>query len=130
VALNLLRDETTVVSDADLVPGGDPGTSYTIRKLTPEKSREIRKAHTTKRLDRRTHQYLEDIDADALQDALLDYCLAAWEGVTDGSEPAPCVLANKLRLDWERRAAILRDAGANAIAKDGAATADSFRPSA
>jgi hypothetical protein len=108
-------DDITTVSDADLVAGGDPETSYDIRHITPQKHREIVKQNTKKVPNRRSHAMEEVTDWVALQDALVDYAIAKWTGIVYKGQPLPCERENKLRLDAGRRMAILDRAGMNEV---------------
>lgn len=128
MALRLLNDDEQVtVLDSALIEGGDQDTSYTIRKLTPEKQREIVKRNTRPGNYRRTG---DTINWNAVQDDQLDYVLLAWSGVKDGERDAECSRANKLMLDGVRKLALIDRAGmAEVIAAEEARDA-SFRGTA
>lgn len=107
MAVSLLEDGQTVdVRDADLIEGGDKETVFTLRKITPEKQRELRKRHTRPGNYRRH----ESINDEALQDDLIDYIVAAWSGVVSSGQVVPCERAYKLRLDVVRKSAMLERA--------------------
>ncbi len=117
MALELKTDEDiTDVTDAELMPDGDKGTVYKVRHITTDRHREITKQHTTKIPNKRTHLRDDVVDWEAVSDALLDFALAGWEGVTLKGEPVPCVWENKNRLDGPRKAALLQMAGMNEVA--------------
>ncbi len=122
----VLKDEsdTWEVCDKDLVPGGDPDTFYTIRRLTLDKHREITKKHTKPGTYRRPEGKRDD---EAIQDDLFDYVLESWRGVVKAGGPAPCDWDHKQLLDVPRRIALLDHAGLNDIAAAEDARAESFR---
>lgn len=128
-----LSEKTFTVTDKDLLSDGDPGTSYTLRRLTREKHRETRKAHTESTFNKRTHQKEDKIDWEAVTDALIDYVILAWTGVLYDGQPAPCDLRHKMLLDAPTCDAILERAGMNDLAADAeeveAVKAASFRES-
>jgi len=115
------------VCDADLVPDGDKDTTYSIRHLTIEKNRELRRKHTKRKPNPRTHVMEDETDEYALSDEQFDYALADWKGVVAGGEAVPCTRDHKMLLDGLRRDAILRKAGLNEIAAVGEARKESFR---
>lgn len=127
MAISLLHDDDQiVVKDADLVEGGDKSTTYTIRKLTPEKQRQLRKANTRKATYGRT----AEVNWDAVQDDQIDHILAAWTGVVDRGTPVPCTREFKLRMDPVRKNALLDAAGLQDVVAAEDAKQDSFRPPA
>jgi hypothetical protein len=125
MALELKDDHgTQVVTDADLLKGGDPTVTYTIRRLTIDKQREIHKRHTKPATFKRP----ERADLEAVQDDLFDWCLANWTNVVANGQPIECVWEHKKLLDLARRTAILEVAGMNEIAAAEDAREESFRP--
>lgn len=128
MALKLMNDdESIVVTDAELVDGGDPDSSYTLRGLTREVRRDIVAKHTTVRLNPRTHRNEQVQDDEAIAWALLDYALVAWSGILWLGEPAPCELVYKMKLDEIRLRELLKRAGLNQIVAAEAARGASFR---
>lgn len=121
-----LRDESATfpVTDDKLITGGDKDTSYTVRRLTLDKHREIRRRHTKAANYRKP----ERIDEDAFQDDLFDYVLVGWSGVVANGEPVPCDWEHKRLIDVPRRIALLDLAGMNEIAAAEDARGESFRP--
>lgn len=121
-----LKDDsaTWTISDADLVSGGDKETVYTVRRLTLEKHREIRKRHTSKPTYRRQ---FEQLNEEAFQDDLFDYVLVNWTGVIVKGQPAPCDAEHRALLDVPRRIALLDAAGMNEIRAQEDARDTSFR---
>jgi hypothetical protein len=120
-------DDEVVVSDADLVAGGDKDTSYTIRFLTIEKNRELVKQHTKKVPNRRTHQMEDDTNWEAVSDAQFDYVLKDWKGVRVKGADVPCVPQFKQLVDGTRRGALLVKAGLNEVMAAPERRAESFR---
>lgn len=120
-------DDSTTITDADLMPDGDKETSYTIRHLTTAKHREIVKAHTKKVPNKHTHQREDVTDWEAVSDDLIDYVLTGWHNVIASGQQVACTLANKLLLDGPRKKAILELAGMNEIAAAPERRAESFR---
>lgn len=125
-------DDQITVTDADLddVVNGDDETTYTLRTLTTEKVRDIRRPFVKLEFNKRTHRaeevpLTEDQDA-ALTLALLDYALIGWSGVLYQGQPLACTTEHKNLLDARRKAALLSMAGLNRSVK-GAAAAESFR---
>jgi hypothetical protein len=120
-----LNDQTEItVLDSELITGGDSETSYTLRKITPEKQRELVDKHTRRGNNRRQ----ETIDVDRLQEDQLDYALTAWKGVLDRGKPADCSRENKIGgLDLERRVAIITRASITDVVAAQEARAESFR---
>ncbi len=109
MALQLLRDGDEIeVSDVDLVgDDGDKDVSYRIRKMTPEKQRDLIKRNTRAG----NHRRPEYINWPAVQDDQIDYLLVSWKGVKDGSSLAECSRENKLLLDGVRKTALIDRAG-------------------
>jgi hypothetical protein len=114
MALNLLNDADQItVCDADLVDDGQQDVTYTIRKITPEKMRQIVRANTKAGNHRRD----EKIDWMSVQDDQIDHLLVAWTGILSDGKPADCNRANKLTLDGPRKVALIDRAGtAEAVA--------------
>jgi hypothetical protein len=123
---------TITAKDSELLSGGDPDTTYTLRPLTTEKHREIVRLHTRKEPDRRTRAMQDVTDWAAVTDDLVDYVVASWIGILDGAEPAACTRENKMRLDAPTKDALLERAGLNEIVKprDAEDREASFRQSA
>jgi hypothetical protein len=108
MALNLLSDTDQItVSDADIVDDGQADVSYTIRKITPEKMRQIVRANTKPG----NHRREEKIDWMGVQDDQLDHLLVSWTGILSSGKPAECNRANKLTLDGPRKVALIDRAG-------------------
>ncbi len=130
MALELLTaDDRITVLDTDLDEVTDPDTeaSYVLRPLSPEESRKIRKRHTTFVVNKTTHTKDPKVDDDAFADDLIDYVLVDWTGFVAQGQPLPCERVYKLRLDFVRKAALLRLAGGNRTARDPEQHAESFR---
>lgn len=124
MALELKDDSATwPVVDADLIPGGDKDTEYTIRRLTLDKHREITRRHTKVANFRRP----ERKDDNAIQDDLFDYVLVGWRGVVANGQALPCEWQYKKLVDVARRIALLDHAGMNEIAAAEDARGESFR---
>lgn len=123
--VELSRDnDIFTVTDAELVAGGDPEATLTIRHVSVEKVREFVKKHTEAKWNRgiRTETFNEI----GFSDDQLDYALVDWTGFTSEGQPVPCTRENKLRLDGGRRAAIIGRATENRVTP-AQARADSFR---
>lgn len=132
----LLDDDVTfTVTDAELgIENGDEGTIYTVRQVTPQVIKRMRKAHT-KRKPTGGQGMADVLDVDAYAEALFDYILPSWEGVLFKGQPIGAEdmltiggvqLKAKTQLDSSRKAALLERAGANQIVAAG--RDDSFRP--
>lgn len=138
MALELKTDgDVTTVTDADLVPDGDKDTSYEIRHITTDKHSDLVKQHTSKIPNRRTHQRDNVVDWEAVQEALVDYAIAGWQGVknrglaigADDLMTGPDGTAKKAKflLDGPRKTAILEVAGMNEIVSAPERREESFR---
>lgn len=132
----LLDDDVTfTVTDAELdVEAGDEQTTYTVRQVTPQVIRRLRKAHT-KRKPTGGQGMADVLDVDNYAEALFDYILAGWEGVVFKGKPIGAddvvtvggvAVKAKTQLDSSRKAALLERAGANQVVAAG--RDDSFRP--
>jgi hypothetical protein len=121
-----LKDEAATwwVTDKQLVPGGDPDTSYEVRRLTLDKHREITKKHTKAGTYRKPEGKRDD---DAIQDDLFDYVLEDWKGVRVNGADVPCEWEHKRLIDVPRRVALLDEAGLNDITAAEDARGESFR---
>lgn len=97
-------------TDLDLSIAADPEASYTLRPLTVSKVREIAASFTRQEFDKRMHRKVSVSDDVAINDALLDYAIENWAGVSNGANPAPCDLAHKLQLPVEVQRAIIERA--------------------
>ena len=120
-------DDRIVVTDADLVAGGDADTTYTLRPLTRDVRKRMVKAHTAKRPNPRTHAMEDATDHEAVGSDLVDFALIAWTGILWNGEPAPCEREFKLKLDDMRLRAILEAAGLSRIVEADQARGESFR---
>lgn len=122
-------DDRIVVKDSDLpgITDGDPDTTYTLRPISVDDYRTMRKAHTRKVVNKRTHQNDEEIDYEALNDAAFAFALVGWSGILFRGEPVPCIDDRKKLLDGARRKAIVDLAGMNQIARAPEVRAESFR---
>jgi hypothetical protein len=132
MAVELKTDEdVSTITDADLMgPVGDKDTTYQVQHITPKKHAEIVRQHTKRAPNKRTHQMDEIIDWEAVGEALLDYVVKGWSGITYKGEPLPCTLEFKLRLDAPRRSRLLDVAGMNEVAAAPERRAESFREGA
>lgn len=129
MAIKLLsEDDQITVSDADLIKDGDPDTSYTLRKITPKKHREIVKANTRPG----NHRREESVNWSAVNEDQIDYLLLSWTGVNDPAtnQPAACTRENKLLLDAVRKVELIDRAGMAEVVAAEEARTESFRPSA
>jgi hypothetical protein len=120
MALDLRQaDDTITVTDSDLdeVFSPDTETTYTLRTLTSDKVRELRKPYVKTEFDKRTHRPVErpltEDEYAAYTLDLLDYALCAWTGVHYHGEPVACSRDHKALLDAVRRNALLALAGMN-----------------
>jgi hypothetical protein len=87
------------VVEKDIYPEGDPDVQYLIRPVAQDTFRRLQEQHTTKVLNRRTHQRDVEVDGAALSDAVLDQALVDWKGIQDSSgKTVPCELAAKKQL--------------------------------
>lgn len=132
----LLDDDVTFpVTDAELgLENGDETTVYTVRQVTPQVIKRLRKAHT-KRKPTGGQGMADVLDVDAYAEALFDYILPSWEGVVFKGQPIAAEdyvtvggvsVKAKTQLDSARKAALLERAGANQVVAAG--RDDSFRP--
>jgi len=122
MALQLLDgDRQITVKDSELadIDGGDPGTTYTVRQISPAMNRELSKKHTKYAINKHSHTRETVIDNIELMDDLLDHALIGWTGIQHRGEPVPCVREFKLLLDYPRKAALLTLAGLNQVAPEG-----------
>jgi hypothetical protein len=121
VPVHLLNDaDAFPVRDSDLISGGDAETVYTVRPLTRETAKRLRRSHTT------TVRGIDRIDQDGLTEDLLDYCLTGWEGILWKGQPAPCDRAMKLQLDTVRILGLIDRAGLSRVLAAEADRAASF----
>lgn len=126
------QDLFVTVRDVDLdVPSPDPATSYTLRMLSPEKSKALADQHTRIEWNKKNHEKERVTDWMALSEDSIDYVLVAWEGVEDADgKPAACTREAKVQgLDLQRRKQLIELA--STVHKDAeVAQAASFRPTA
>ena len=127
-------DDTLTVLDSELdgVTNGDPETTYTLRTLTTDKVRALRKPYQRERMNPRTHQReelpLTDDDTAAYALDLLDYAIVGWSGILYQGQPLECVRQHKDLLDSSRKSGVLAAAGLNRSTPAGGASKDaSFR---
>jgi hypothetical protein len=127
MALELFKTGSTfTVRDADLVPGGDPDTVYTLQYFTADDADRLRK-QATKQVYNASIQRMEDsFDSLAYALSILDHVLVEWTGVVRDGVPLECILANKRVLPGNRRERMLVLAQENVQVK-AAAQAASFR---
>lgn len=98
----------------------DPDESFTLpigkstldlRRLDPEKLREIRKTHTTTTtefVDGRPVK-ISSTDDQAINEDILDYCIRGWGVVRHPvtKQPVPCTRENKLKLPGKAKLLVL-----------------------
>lgn len=127
MALELFQPGSTfTVKDSEIVPGGDPDTTYTVRYFTADDADRLRKQATTQKYNP-THQRMEEeFDGLAYALSIVDHVIAGWEGIVRDGQPLPCLLAHKRVLPANRREALLKLAQDNVQVK-AAAQAESFR---
>lgn len=128
------EDVTLTVTDAELGLGdGDPSTTYTIRVVTPQVAKRLRRQHTTRKPNPATHRMEDVTDYEKYGEALWDYVLTGWSGVLwRGQAISPDALVTtsagevkaKTQLDGARKAALIEKSGANEVVED---TSASFR---
>ena len=137
MAIKLLdEDDTLTIRDSELgLDDGDDDTIYTVRVVSPQTIKAIRKAHTKKRPT--GGQGMADVlDTEKFGEALFDYVLASWNAgaVTIKGQPVTAEdmvqtsggpVKAKTLLDGSRKAALLERAGANQVVAEG--RDDSFR---
>lgn len=137
MAIQLLDDDDVItVKDSDLdVANGDDGTTYTVRVVTPQYVKTLRKLHTKKRAT--GGQGMADVfNAEAFSEAMWDYVLMAWTGVVHPETKQPIdpdemvatkygPVKAKTRIDGSRKLALMDLAGANQTVGEG--HAESFR---
>lgn len=132
----LLDDDTTItLKDSELdIEGGDDGTTYTIRVVSPQVVKKLRKQFT-KRKPTGGQGMADSLDVDAYAEALFDYVLMGWSGPMWKGQPIGAddyvvtggvQVKAKTQLDGSRKAALLERAGANQVVAEG--RDDSFRP--
>jgi hypothetical protein len=130
MARALLTDTAFPVheTELDLAMPADPDAVYWLRAITSEVAREHFEKFTKRVPNPRTHQREPVTDRPALQDALLDYCLVRWEGISNGSAAAPCDLEHKRKLPILLQAALVERAQIGQVTPEQQAA--SFRESA
>lgn len=141
MAISLLDDEATLdIKDSEIVDdGGDDDTVYTVRVVSPQVIKRLRREHTKKR-PTGGQGMAQELNTEAFGEALWDYVLKSWAGPLWRGQPlsADEIVSGvtqdgkqwsakaKTLLDGSRKAALLERAGANeVVTPDG-----SFRPSA
>ena len=124
------EDATFDIRETDLeeIPEADGEVVYTLRELTTKKWRELHKQHTRKVLNKATRRLEPELDGEAFSDALVDFVIADWSGITErGGAPAPCTRENKLRLDGVLKSALVGSAGLTQIVQEPEDRDQSFR---
>jgi hypothetical protein len=129
MAVKLTRKgDTITVTDADLVAGGDPDTTYQLQLMTRHDYRALVHKNTTKKPNPRSRAMEDVTDMEALGDDLVDFVLQGWSGVIDDSgADAPCTRENKLTLDAGRTQAMQDRAGVSQVQRSDEGRAESFR---
>lgn len=136
MALALLDDdETRTVADSALgLDDGDDETTYTIRVVSPQVVKRLRKQHT-KRVPTGGQGMAETLNVEAFGEAMFDYVLVGWTGPTWKGQPVGVddlvttsagPVKAKTQLDGARKAKLIELAGGNTVV-DPAARDHSFR---
>jgi len=117
MARALLDDSVFPVREEELNTGIpiDKDAVYYLRAIDSETARRLWKAHTKQIPNPRTHQREQVTDTPALQDALLDYCIVRWDGISNGQQPAACDLEHKRQLPILVQAALIDRAQAGQV---------------
>lgn len=126
------EDATIEVKDSDLgLPGGDEDTTYTVRVVTPQVAKRIRKAHTQRKPNPVTHRMEDVTNHETFAEALWDYVMKDWTGPLWKGKPvgpddmvptSSGEVKAKTQLDGGRKAALLEKAGANEVVDDPSAS--------
>jgi len=128
MALELFKTGSTfTVRDSDLVPNGDPETTYTVQYFTADDADRLRRQATTKRYNATTQRMDEEFDGLAYALSILDHVIVGWTGIVRDGVPLDCILANKRILPGNRRERLLILSQENVQVK-AAEQAASFRP--
>lgn len=135
MALAILDENDTItVADSDLVDGGDPETTYTVRVLTSPVMKRLRRESAKKRPTGRVTA--EEPDAEKLTRLVIDYMLVSWEGIVVKGSRAPVapdqiihtsegpLAAKYVVIDSDRYQGLLKTAMSNEVLAD---AAESFR---
>ena len=134
MALALLDDDRQIqVRDSELgIDGGDDDTIYTLRQVTPQVIKRLRREHTSRK-PTGGQGMAEVLNTEKFGEALFDYVLASWSGVLYKGTPVAAddlvtvaggSVKAKTQLDGARKAALLERAGGNEVVDP----AESFRP--
>ncbi len=126
-----LIDEGTSewVSEVDLIgKDGDEEARYQIRPISVDRYTEFQK-RCTRRTPNRHSRAMEDVvDHEQLRDLVQDFVLIGWEGILDGTKPAPCSdIGKKKMLPGVVISAIAERATQGGAGRTAEARAESFR---
>lgn len=76
---------------------GQPLTVVTLRQLSADDLRRLRKRHTIATW--KNHQRVEELDEDAYTADLIDYLIVEWRGIlSEDDQPVPCTREAKLAV--------------------------------
>lgn len=127
MALELFKTGSTfTIADADLVPGGDTDTTYTLQYFTADDADRLRRQATSQKYNPTTQRMDDTFDTMAYALSILDHVLVGWTGVVRDGIPLDCILVNKRVLPGNRRERMLILAQENVQVK-AAEQAESFR---
>jgi hypothetical protein len=108
MALELFKTGSTfTVRDADLVPNGDPDTTYTVQYFTADDADRLRRAATKAKYNATTQRMEDEFDGLAYALSILDHVIVGWSGIVRDGVPLDCILANKRVLPGNRREKLL-----------------------
>lgn len=131
MARALINESTSEwVKETDLIgKDGDEEARYEIRPISVDRYTEFQK-RCTSRVPNRSSRAMEDVvDHQKLRDLVLDFVLIGWEGILDGTTPAPCSdLAKKKMLPGVVISAIADHATQGGAGRTAEERAASFRP--
>lgn len=128
MALELFKTGATfTVRDADLVPNGDPETTYTVQYFTADDADRLRRAATKAKYNPTTQRMEDEFDGLAYALSILDHVIVGWTGIVRDGVPLDCILAHKRVLPGNRRERLLMLSQENVQVK-AAEQAASFRP--
>jgi len=138
MALALLDEDATItVKDSELgIEDSDDDTIYTLRVVSPQVIKKLRRQHTKKRPSG-GQGMVDTLDTDAFGESLWDYVLHSWNmgavlikgqpvGADDVIATSTGNVKAKTLLDGTRKSALLERAGGNEVISDDRDA--SFRP--